>query len=134
MEALKEKGCRSTPLRRALLEILLEKKAPVSVGELLSVLLERGYFPNKTTVYRQLETLVASGVVDLLLLDPKEQLFELKQEHHHHFVCESCDHVTDLHSEAIESAFRVFENELEAKGFSIQKHELSFFGACRSCH
>ena len=131
---LKEKGCRTTPLRVALLEVLIDVKEPVSVQTLLLKLAEKGFKPNQTTLYRQLDTLVKHGVVDAVILNPKLQLFEIAPEHHHHFVCEGCNEVQDLHSDEIESAFHHFEHELEKRGLSIQKHELTFFGSCQSCH
>lgn len=133
-QLLKEKGCRTTPLRLALLEMLFELQEPVSVQKLLTELAQQGFKPNQTTLYRQLETLVKHGVVDAVVLNPKLQLFEIAHHHHHHFVCEGCNEVQDVHSEEIESAFQLFEKELEKRGLSIQKHELTFFGECKSCH
>ncbi len=92
-----------------------------------------GLRPNKTTLYRQLETLVKHDVVDVVILGPKVQLFELKKGHHHHFVCSTCKDVLDLESESVESAFQQFEQQLRQEGFTVQKHELTFFGACASC-
>lgn len=134
IEQLKQKGCRTTELRRALLQILLEKSEPTSAQILLKDLKKKGFTPNQTTLYRQLDTLVEHGVVDLVILDPKLQLFEIAQEHHHHFVCEGCNEVQDVHSDALESAFHQFEKLLQKKGLSIQKHELTFFGDCQACH
>lgn len=134
LEKLKEQGCRTTPLRRALLQVLLRQEEPVSVQALAEALSLEGLNPNASTLYRQLETLVEHGVVQSVVLNPKVQLFEITQEHHHHFVCESCSDVLDVHSEEVESAFHKFERELSKKGLSIQKHELTFFGACQACH
>lgn len=131
---LKEAGGRTTPIRVALIEILLEMKEPVSVQTLLSELQKKDFVPNQTTLYRQLDTLVKHGVVDVVVLDPKVQFFEIAHEHHHHFVCRGCNDVQDVHSDEIETAFHRFEQELSKKGLSIQKHELTFFGACQSCH
>lgn len=133
-QALSERGCRRTALRTAILEILFERAEPLSVLDLQDQLSHRSHFPNKTTVYRQLETLIEHDVVDAVLVDPKSQHYELKKHHHHHFVCESCSEVLDVDSEEIESAFHRFESQLSKRGFSIQKHELTFFGECAACH
>lgn len=134
LEQLKQKGCRTTKLRKALLEVLLEKREPLSAKDLLKELKCKGFKPNLTTLYRQLETLASHEVIEPLILDSRTQLFELKKEHHHHFVCEGCEEVQDLHSEVIESAFHRFEKQLKKSGLFIQKHELTFFGECQSCH
>ena len=134
LQELKEKGFRTTPLRVALLKILLEKSEPSSVQNLLSELEKKDFSPNQATLYRQLETLVEHKIVDRVVLDPKVQLFEISQDHHHHFVCEGCNDVQDVHSEALESAFHQFETLLQKKGLLVGKHELTFFGECQSCN
>lgn len=134
LRKLKEKGCRTTPLRTALLKALLNKSEPVAVQDLLCTLEKIGLKPNQTTLYRQLDTLVEHGVVERVILNPKVQLFEIVHEHHHHFVCEACDEVQNVHSDAVEKAFHKFEKSLAQKGLSVQKHELTLFGACQACH
>lgn len=131
---LKAKGCRSTKLRHSILEIMLNKDEPISIPELIAALNKKGFKPNQSTVYRQLETLQKNDIAESVLLDPKVQLFELKKHHHHHFVCQGCKDVKDVHSEEVESAFHKFERELQSKGLSINKHELTFFGQCQACH
>lgn len=134
VEELRQKGCRISDLRRTLLKILLEKQEPVSAQALMQELKQNGFTPNPTSLYRQLDTLVKHDVARLVVLNPKVQLFELAKDHHHHFVCETCEDVQDVHSETIESAFENFERELKRSGLSVQKHELTFFGACQTCH
>ena len=133
LQELKKSGCRKTPLREVLLEILLEKERPVSVPEISTALNEKGLSPNVATLYRQLETLQKHGIIQSVLLDPKMQHFEIHKDHHHHFVCENCDIISDLHSPDIESAFHRFENELRDRGLIVKKHELTFFGECVTC-
>jgi Fe2+ or Zn2+ uptake regulation protein len=134
LQDLKGKGCRTTPLRMALLEILLQEKEPLSVQKLLAELTRKDLHPNQASLYRQLETLVEHKVVDRVVLDPKVQLFEIAHEHHHHFVCKGCNDVQDVHSDDLESAFHKFENILKKKGLFVGKHELTFFGECQSCN
>lgn len=134
LQTLKEKGCRKTPLRTALLEVLLENHKPISVPELIIALRTKGQEPSQSTVYRQLDTLIEHKVVDPVTINPKLQLFEIAHEHHHHFVCDNCEEVQDLYSDEVESAFHQFEQQLKARGLNIQKHELTFFGECQSCH
>ena len=134
IKVLRKKRVRITPLRKALLSLFLEKGEPLSVSELTQRLEEKGFKPNQSTLYRQLDTLMKCELLDLVRLDPKRQYFELKLDHHHHFVCETCNDIQDVHSEVVESAFYQFEAELRKNGLSVQKHELTFFGACQSCH
>jgi Fur family peroxide stress response transcriptional regulator len=131
---LREKNCRVTSLRKMLLEHLLQVKEPISVKVLLKELNKRGVHPNQSTLYRQLETLVNHEIIDAVVINAKVQLFELRKDHHHHFVCGGCDDVQDIHSEEIETAFHTFQQTLSLKGLKIKKHELTFFGECQACH
>lgn len=131
---LKERGCRTTPLRIALIKILLKEKEPLSVQRLVSELTTQNLSPNQVTLYRQLETLIEHKIVDRVNLDSKVQLFEISQDHHHHFVCEECNDVQDVNSETLESAIHQFETHLKENGLIVGKHELTFFGECQSCN
>jgi len=132
-ELLRTKGLRVTPVKRALLEVLSSHTEPITVNDLVSELKKKGESPNLTTIYRQLDGLVDAEIVDRVMLDPKEQYFELSRDHHHHFVCQDCNDVVDVHSEEVETAFHRFESQLKDKGLIINKHELTFFGSCASC-
>lgn len=133
IKELQLKGCKSTPLRKAILEILLESNSPISAIYLMEKLKLRDFSPNKTTVYRQLATLVEHGVVETVNLDSSMQMFELHKGHHHHFVCDSCDTVIDVEAPEVESALHAFERELSHRNLRVTKHEFALYGLCSMC-
>lgn len=121
-----------TKARLALVEVLFDRREPLSVAEILSALRERGVVVNKTTAYRELEFLIDRGLVTKVLLDGVAVRYELTDAgHHHHLVCVRCSAVQDLPSEGdltwMEQAI------LRSTGFSVASHSLEFFGTCRAC-
>ena len=130
-EFLKTRGLRETRARVAILGVFLAAPSPVSVPDVLSALSESGQVFNKTTLYRELEFLMAEGIVSLALALGSCQYYELSREHHHHLVCTSCGDIQDI--EAREDLCR-FEHELwHEKGFRVARHSMEFFGVCQKC-
>jgi len=133
LEKLTNEGGRTTPIRRAILECLLEFDSPTSVPQLMERLKRKKFSPNKTTIYRQLSTLLEHKVIEMIKLDADTQLFEIAKGHHHHFVCDDCEKVIDIESPEVESALHAFEKELEHRNLRVTKHEFALYGLCSTC-
>jgi Fur family transcriptional regulator, ferric uptake regulator len=118
---------RQTKTRKKLLALLTSARRPISVADLLSHL-----SVNKTTVYRQLDSLVKAGQVTEVRFSDRKVRYELASlPHHHHLVCTACDSVRDIDlPDDIESIASKFPNR---DGFVIQNHYLEFFGLCAKC-
>lgn len=133
LEKLRACGERITPLRKALLAILEKSRAPKTPQELLASLAKRGFSANKTTVYRQLETLVRYNVVSAVNFADRITRYEMvnENEHHHHLVCIECGRIEDVS----------FKTDLDEKEkmiwkkhtFKVLQHSLEFFGVCKQC-
>ncbi len=124
---------RNTQLKSTLLKILEEKRSPLTVPHLMSLLEKKRLHPNKTTLYRQLENMKESGVVEEVLLEDGIAHFEFKREHHHHFICEICNQVSCLEDQVLEKAIHRFEKQISDRGASVSHHQFSVFGTCREC-
>lgn len=132
-EKLKAGGERMTPLRGALLAILKKSREPKTPQELLTSLAKRGFNANKTTVYRQLETLARYNVVSAVNFADRVTRYEMVNEngHHHHLVCIKCGLIEDVK----------FKTDLDEKekmiwkkhAFRVLQHSLEFFGICKKC-
>ncbi len=134
LHSLRQNGLRITPVLRSLLELLAQSPHPLSVPELMERLEGSGKLkPNKSTLYRQLEKLVELEVLENVSTDSQIQRFEMKKEHHHHFVCQSCEQVTDIETGPLEKAMQRFQEELRKTGHVPSAHELTFFGLCGAC-
>ena len=130
---LKTDGERITPVRTALLDILVKQQKPYTPQELLILINRRGFGVNKTTIYRQLQTLRRHGVIQEVRLADRTMRYELMREgeHHHHLVCIQCHRIADI-------SFRTDlwhqEKIIQQKNkFKVLRHALEFFGLCKSC-
>ncbi|TSC84917.1 MAG: Fe2+/Zn2+ uptake regulation protein [Parcubacteria group bacterium Gr01-1014_13] len=124
---------RSTPVRKALLKILSKDQAPLSAFDILAKLHAQKLLANKTTVYRQLDSLEKQGLIHTVRLSDRSVRYELagKDDHHHHLVCVKCNDVKDVDFENHLS--RQEKNIEKSKKFKILRHSMEFFGLCFNC-
>lgn len=115
---------RRTPIRRAMLK-LLKSSHLVTAGQVFEELNVELHC-DKVTVYRNLDFLVEKGMVCKHFSNEGEGLYELRQDHHHHLVCNRCGIRYKLINCPV-AAIKVPEN------FSVDHHHLEFFGICRKC-
>ncbi len=132
-EKFKSAGLRATPIRQALMDVLERSQAPLSIKELSVLLGGRGLNPNKTTLYRQITSLLEIGLLEELTLLPGLQHFEWKRQHHHHFSCRSCESVWDVESDQIEQLIYSLEQKLARQGHQVDAHQLEWHGRCVAC-
>ncbi len=113
--------------------LFLREHTPLSVPQILDALSAQMIHVNKTTVYRELETLEKLGIVKGVKLEDRKQYFELAtRDHHHHFVCVECEEIEDVLLD--ECDLERQEGLLARKnGFSVFRHSLEFFGLCKLC-
>ncbi len=107
------------------IKVLEKNKYPIDASTLVKKMRV-----NKTTVYRQLDKLVASDkVIEVELGDGKKR-YELKGlDHHHHLICNNCGIIED-----VEFDEKIIMDEVNSKtSFKIEKHNLEFFGTCVNC-
>ena len=130
---LKEHKLRLTKTRRAMIALFLREHTPLSVPQILAELSAQMIRVNKTTVYRELETLETLSIVESVKLEDRKQYFELAtRDHHHHFVCIECEEIEDVLLD--ECDLERQEGILARKnGFSVLRHSLEFFGLCKLC-
>jgi len=124
---------RKTPLLNTVLALLEKAHKPLSVPELQVLLDQQDLSPNKTTLYRMFEKLVAEGSVEALLLDPKVTHYEIVTHHHHHFRCDNCEAIKCISDPELESQIHALEHRLETKGLTIKDHHFSLSGTCSAC-
>ncbi|KEA45448.1 Fur family transcriptional regulator [Campylobacter mucosalis] len=90
VEFLNKHSIAITPLRVKIIEILNEKKEPLSYDEILSKL-----EANKTTFYRNMQLFEAQGIVTSFEKDHKNY-YELGSGAKAYFVCDICHKVTNI--------------------------------------
>ncbi len=129
---LRESGLKVTRYRKALLNLFFNHARPLSVNDILDFLSKDGMNPNKTTIYREIDSLVELGYLDSLDFGDVRKRYELSsREHHHHLICEKCDHIEDI---IIKDDLQEIEQKVKIKSkFKIKSHTLEFFGLCLHC-
>ena len=126
---------RTSKLRDTILKTLSEFAKPVTVEEVLKDLKHSHMYPNKTSVYRSLETLMKlETVLEVDFLDGKKR-YELNDKnhkaHHHHIVCRICGAVECVE---VEKDLHKIEHKIAGEtGYLVEKHALEFFGICPQC-
>jgi Fe2+ or Zn2+ uptake regulation protein len=82
-------------------------------------------------VYRNLKTLVASGLVREVHRAHEAVRYDGNTGEHYHIRCVSCDRVSDLPV----SVDRAIERRAEAAtNYAILGHEVEVYGVCPHCH
>jgi Fe2+ or Zn2+ uptake regulation protein len=82
------------------------------------------------TVYRNLEVLVSEGLIDEVPSAGGGVRYDGNPKPHHHFICESCGAIDDLHLQAPAELARKLRR---ARGRSARRIRIDFYGLCETC-
>jgi Fur family ferric uptake transcriptional regulator len=128
LEALEERGHRSTAPRRALATAIGEQDRHFTAEGLRRQLPPR---LGRATVYRTLKILVEAGVLCRVLLEDGDLHYQLSHRgHHHHLLCVQCGSSEDLTGCDIEEVLLTTSAQ---HGFELSGHWLEVYGRCRQC-
>ena len=127
---LKSAGLRQTDARVGVLSVLSESSEALSQEQIAAKLKEVA--PNKTTIYRILESLVRKGIVHKAFTRDRSIYFELAdnctdKQCHPHFTCTNCDQTTCLMDVDLPLA------SIGEKGYEIHHQKVEIQGLCPSC-
>lgn len=129
---LRQEGHKITKYKLALLDLFGNNNKPLTVTEILSILSQKGINPNKTTIYREIESLLELGHIHSLDFGDDKKRYELSSRtHHHHLICQKCDAIEDI---ILEDDIEEIEYKVkQCTRFKIKSHALEFFGLCHKC-
>lgn len=122
---------RSTPQRRAVLEVLAAATDHPTAAEVFDRV--RAAVPGigPATVYRTLALLVESGqALELILGDGASARYDANIDRHDHLVCRSCGRVDDVQAPL---SARATSGLAARTGFAITGYDLQFHGLCPAC-
>lgn len=123
---------RSTRQRAAISALLENIEDFRSAQELHDELRRRGQNIGLTTVYRTLQTLAGTELVDAVRTDTGESVYRrcAALHHHHHLVCRQCGSAVEVSGRDVEA----WATEVAARhGFSDVSHTIELFGTCADC-
>jgi Fur family ferric uptake transcriptional regulator len=129
---LKNKGLKLTKERTAVLNQILSFHGHFEPEAIYLGLKESGSKASRASVYRTLNLLVESSLVEKVTTTEKGTLYELSagHNHHDHLICDSCGEMIEFFSEKIES---LQEEICRQNRFTGDTHSLVIRGACEQC-
>ena len=129
---LRQRGLRVTRERLAVFDEIYDQHRHIDAEELLAALRAGGRHVSRATVYRNLELLVACGLVTRQHIGGHRRVYEHVHvgQCHDHLVCADCGRVVEFVSPGIAALQREI---CRAHGFSTARHQLQIVGVCTAC-
>ncbi|MDP9126182.1 MAG: transcriptional repressor [Pseudomonadota bacterium] len=119
---------RATRQNTAIREAIEAAGRPLSPTEVLAEARRHVAALGLATVYRNLRALVDEGAIQVVTLPGEVPRYEVAQRgHHHHFRCDACQRVFDVHQCPGDLA------GLAPPGFAVSRHEITLYGLCSDC-
>ncbi|MBN1272686.1 MAG: transcriptional repressor [Candidatus Aminicenantes bacterium] len=136
----REQVCRWTMPREAILDLLSRTSKHMSPKEIYGEIQKSYPGIGLTTVYRTLDLLVRSGVINRFSFGDGQSRYEFKegrkQSQHYHLICTQCGRIFD-YSDFVEEELAIVrktEAILAKKyNFMVQDHNIEFYGLCDQC-
>ncbi|MEL8055257.1 MAG: Fur family transcriptional regulator [Pseudomonadota bacterium] len=130
-EIAERKGQKLTPIRRKVLQLLLDSHGPAKAYDLLANLDGEGA-PKPPTIYRALDFLQEVGLAHKI--ESMNAYVACGHASHNHsavfLICDECGGAEELHTDAMSSALH---SETDAAGFTVSKAVIEARGTCRDC-
>ncbi len=129
---LEKKSLKLTTQRRTILRRAVEAEGHFSADELLRLAKREDDTISKATVYRTLDLLTESGILQQQDFGGGKKNYEraIGVKHHDHFVCIRCGKILEFENDEIE---RLQDAEARRHDFKIVYHSLKLFGFCGEC-
>lgn len=130
---LREQGLPVTQQREAVAEIVFSSEGHRSVEEIEQALRRRGERIGKATIYRTLDLLVRSKLVDEHDFGEGFKRYEHRLSSrpvHEHLICQECHKVVEFRSEDIHG---LEERVATEHGFLVTRHRVEIYGLCAEC-
>ena len=122
---------KNTKQRKAISDLLLSITKFSSAQEVHKLLVSRGEKIGLATVYRTLQALSETGLVDSLKSENGETLYKVcSKNHHHHLVCTKCAITSEFNESEIENLMQKIAQDNQ---YQISGHVIEIFGLCRNC-
>lgn len=119
---------RSTRQRTAMRTAIEAAGRPLTPQEILELAQAEVPALGMATVYRNLKSMADAGEIEAVVLPGDAPRYESAHiAHHHHFQCNACKRVFDVHQCSDDL------NRMAPKGFVVETHALTLYGQCGDC-
>ena len=119
---------RRTDQKAAIRGVIEDAERPLTAQEICDA--AQGDVPGLgiATVYRNVKALTKKGFLHAVDLPGEPARYELAGlGHHHHFQCDDCGKVFDVHG------CPGGVSKIIPEGFELRSHEILMYGRCKSC-
>ena len=125
-------GARLTPVRRRVLEILLEEHRALGAYDVLQRLAAEGFGNQPPVAYRALDFLVENGLAHRIRrLNAFAACMHPGEAHAPAFlICRACNHVAEAPATSVRAALDTAAADL---GFTIERSNIEALGLCPAC-
>ena len=137
---LKEKGFKTTPLRKMILDVFRKKRATLTAEQLCSQVRRRIPNAGLQSVYRNLADFTKVGITEEIFLEKRKAAYAFcdgVSTHHHHAVCRCCGRSEEVKACGFDAVSRAMKESFwklkRERGFQIERHFLQLEGLCRAC-
>ena len=131
IKRLREKGCRITPQRIAILRILSISDGHPSVEKIYEQVKKEFPTTSLATVYKNVSMLKDLGEVLELSFGTESSRYDgNRPDPHPHLICSECKKIVDPDLDSLKDLSVELVKET---GFRITNHRLDFFGICPEC-
>ncbi|HEU0012511.1 MAG TPA: Fur family transcriptional regulator [Longimicrobium sp.] len=130
---LRQQGLPVTQQREVVADVVFGSADHLSVEEIEARLKQRGERIGKATIYRTMEILVRSGLVEDHDFGDGFKRYEHlfgQQPVHEHLVCTHCRKVVEFRRREIQ---RIQDEVAREHGFIPSRHRLEIYGLCADC-
>jgi Fur family transcriptional regulator, ferric uptake regulator len=130
---LREQGLPVTSQREVVADVVFASSEHLSVDDIEMKLRERGERIGKATIYRTMEILVRSGLVEEHDFGEGFKRYEHlfgQQPEHEHLICTNCSKVIEFQRPEV---LRVQDEVAQQYGFLPTRHRLEIYGICADC-
>jgi Fur family transcriptional regulator, zinc uptake regulator len=121
-----------TPIRRRVLELILQRHAPIGAYDILGAMKKGEGALAPPTVYRALEFLLEAGLIHRI--DALNAFVACESPDRAHtgqfFICSKCQRVTELKDDAIAQAAG---KKARTVGFATTMNSIEIKGTCEAC-
>ena len=129
---LGQRGLKLTKERIAVLKEVFSSHIHFEPENLYLRIKDSGSKASRASVYRTLNLLVESGLVEKVTRTEKSNVYEhtFGHTHHDHMICDGCGSIIEFYSEKLEN----LQKEIcVGNGFDGRSHTLEIHGYCVEC-
>ena len=127
-----ESGARLTPIRKKVLELILQSHKPIKAYDLLAQLSNEDHLEKPPTVYRALDFLLENHLIHKIESSNSYIGCEFKhrQLDSKFLVCDECHEVKEIHEPNLNKSLLEAGNK---EGFTINQTNVEIHGICAEC-